>query len=72
MNYYIDDEFFAVGVVDFFEEGLSSVYFFYEPKWKKFSPGVIGAIYEIEYLRLLNEHFPKYKYYYLGFYIQNC
>lgn len=54
MNYYLDNEFIAVGVVDIFEDNLSSVYFYYEPKYSVYSLGVVGAIYEIEYVRQLN------------------
>lgn len=58
MNYFLDNELIAVGVVDIFDEGMSSVYFYYDPKYKKLSPGVVAAIYEIEYINYLREHFP--------------
>lgn len=54
MNYFLDGEFIAVGVVDMFEEGLSSVYFFYEPKYQKYSLGVVAAVYEIEYIQKMS------------------
>lgn len=54
MNYYLDNEFIAVGVVDLFEDSLSSVYFFYEPKYKAYSLGIVASIYEIEYIQTLS------------------
>ncbi|KAL4449987.1 hypothetical protein ABPG74_015106 [Tetrahymena malaccensis] len=72
MNYFLDNEFIAVGVVDLFEDNLSSVYFYYDPKYQNYSLGVVGAIYEIEYIQQMSKFFPKFQYYYLGFYIQDC
>lgn len=51
MNYYLDDELFAVGVVDITYEAMSSVYFFYDHRYKKLSPGVYGALIEIEFIK---------------------
>jgi len=34
MKYYLDDKLIAVGVVDIVNDGLSSVYFFYDPEFK--------------------------------------
>ncbi len=50
MNYFLDNKFIAVGVVDIFEDCMSSVYFFYDPIYKKLSLGVIGALIEIEFI----------------------
>jgi arginyl-tRNA--protein-N-Asp/Glu arginylyltransferase len=36
-----------VGVVDFVDEGLSSVYFFYDPGFKEFRLGVFSSLIEI-------------------------
>ena len=72
MKYYVDDKFIAVGVVDLFPNCLSSVYFFYEPEYKHLSLGVIGALKEIEYVQEMRPFFPEFKYYYLGYYVQNC
>jgi arginine-tRNA-protein transferase len=46
----MDGDLFAVGVVDFTPNVLSSVYYFYDPKYESLSPGVFGAIREIEYM----------------------
>lgn len=50
MNYFLAGKFIAVGVVDIFEKGLSSVYFFYDPNYKKLDLGVVAALIEIEYI----------------------
>lgn len=47
MKYYLDDELIAVGVVDLLPESVSSVYFFYDPAYKKYSLGVYGVLSEI-------------------------
>lgn len=72
MNYYIKEQLVAVGVMDCVRSGFSSVYFFYEPKYKDYRLGVVSSIVEIEYLRWLRLSFPDFKHYYMGFYIQNC
>ena len=50
MNYYLDNKFIAVGVVDIVENCLSSVYFFYDPDYEEYNLGTIGALIEIEYI----------------------
>lgn len=72
MKYYVDDKLIAIGVVDLLPKCLSSVYFFYEPEYKYLSLGVVGAVKEIEYIQDMEKYFPEFKYYYLGFYVQDC
>lgn len=72
MKYFVDGKMIAVGVVDIFPFCLSSVYFFYDPEYKNLSLGVVGAIKEIEYVQEMQKFFPEFKYYYLGYYIQDC
>ncbi len=50
MNYFIDDKLIGVGVIDLFKEGLSSVYFYYDPSFRHFNIGTISSLYEIEYI----------------------
>jgi arginine-tRNA-protein transferase len=47
MKYYLENQLIAVGVVDLLTESVSSVYFFYDPSYKKYSLGVFGVLSEI-------------------------
>lgn len=60
MNYFLDEKFIGVGVVDLTSEALSSVYFFYDPDYKNYSLGVIASLYEIEYIQYINTSFPQF------------
>lgn len=71
MNYYLKNELIGVGVVDILPDGLSSVYFFYHPRFKDQRLGVFSSLIEIEYIRWMSLSFPEFKNYYMGFYIQN-
>jgi arginine-tRNA-protein transferase len=44
MKYFFEGRLIAVGVVDFVDYGLSSVYFFYDPAFKDFRLGVFSSI----------------------------
>ena len=72
MKYYLQDKFIAVGVIDVVPSGISSVYFFYDPDYKSHRLGVFSSLIEIEYVRYFSKAFPEFKYYYMGYYIQNC
>ncbi len=71
MKYYLFDKLIAVGVVDVLPQVLSSVYFFYDPDYKKYSLGVFGSLQEIEYIKKNNAKYPHFRYYYMGYYIQS-
>lgn len=71
MKYYLENRLIAVGVVDILPNSLSSVYFFYDPDYRKFSLGVYGALKEIEYIKKMKEKYTNFKNYYLGYYIQD-
>jgi arginyl-tRNA--protein-N-Asp/Glu arginylyltransferase len=72
MKYSLDNRLIGVGVVDMLPGGFSSVYFFYDHSFKEYRLGVFSSLVEIEYIKYLNKAFPEFKYYYMGFYIQNC
>ena len=65
--YRLDGKLVAVGVLDFSELGLSSVYCFYDPDLPQLSLGKYTALREIEFVR---SH--SLSYYFLGFYIHTC
>jgi len=54
----------GVGFLDVAAAGLSSVYFSYDPRYAGRSPGILGALLEIEQARRLGL-----AYYYLGYYV---
>lgn len=70
LQYRIDGKLIAVGVVDILPSGLSSVYFFYDTDYKFLSPGILSAIKEIEYVK--DQKSDRFRYYYMGFYIESC
>jgi arginine-tRNA-protein transferase len=72
MKYHLDGRLIGVGVVDILPGGMSSVYFFYDHTFKEYRLGVFSSLLEIEYIKYLNKIFPEFRYYYMGFYIQNC
>ncbi|POR37098.1 Arginyl-tRNA--protein transferase 1 [Tolypocladium paradoxum] len=65
--YRIDGELVAIGVLDLLPECVSSVYFLYHESIHKYTPGKLGAVYEIA---LAVEQ--GYRWWYPGFYIHNC
>ena len=44
MKYYFKGVLIGVGVVDMMDDGLSSVYYFYDPKYKEYRLGVFSSI----------------------------
>ncbi|CAI2360824.1 unnamed protein product [Moneuplotes crassus] len=73
MYHYLDDEVFAIGVIDITPNVISSVYFMHNAKFNFLSPGVIGAVREIEYINRIRKDFDEQmKFYLMGFYIQDC
>lgn len=53
MRHYIDGKLFMVGVLDYTDFCVSSVYLFYDPKFEFLSPGTLSAVREIEHVRKL-------------------
>lgn len=71
MKYYLNKILIAVGVVDILPKGLSSVYFFYDPEYKKKALGVLGCLREINLVSKLSNDLPRFKYYFMGYYVQS-
>lgn len=71
MQYWLDKELIAVGVIDILPICVSSVYFFYNPQFEFLSLGVYSALREIELARRFNQINPNIQFYYMGFYIHD-
>lgn len=65
--YRIDGKLMAIGVLDLLPDCVSSVYFLYHEDIHKFTPGKLGALFEIG-LALEG----GYRYWYPGYYIHSC
>ena len=73
MLHRIDGELMAVGILDVLPQALSSVYLIYDPKYEFLQPGTLCALREIEYCqKIMKEYDPQFKFYYLGYYFQDC
>jgi len=67
MAYWDGDRLVAVGIVDLTDLALSSVYFFYDPEYKRFSPGIGSVLVEMDYARE-----NKLRHVYLGYRVAGC
>ncbi|NOX14894.1 MAG: arginyltransferase [Epsilonproteobacteria bacterium] len=65
--YYIDNKLVGVDLVDFLDDGISSIYFFYDPNFADFSLGRYSIYMQIQ----LAKNFGL-RWIYLGYYVKNC
>ncbi|CAG57677.1 uncharacterized protein GVI51_A00187 [Nakaseomyces glabratus] len=66
-SYYYKGKLIALAVTDFLPSGISSVYFIWHPDYHKWSLGKLSALRELSLVSKTNL-----KYYYLGYYIDDC
>lgn len=66
-NIFYKKELMGVGYLDICDDGMSSVYFAFDPDISEFSPGTYSILAEIEHVKKLNM-----PYYYLGYWVKNC
>lgn len=64
-TYKLENKIIAWGILDESEQGLSTVYFAFDPAFSKRSLGHFSALIELEYAKARNLN-----YYYLGYYIE--
>ena len=73
MYHRIDGKLIAVGVIDIVKHFFNSAYFIYDPDYDFLKMGIVGAIRELEYMRLIREKFNQNLIYYqLGEMVPNC
>lgn len=65
--YYHNNKLIAISVLDFLPSGVSSVYFIWDPDYPKWALGKVSALRELALVSLLGL-----KYYYMGYYIEDC
>ncbi len=65
--YIRDSKLVGVDLVDFLDDGLSSIYFYYDPDFSKFSLGNYSIYKQIE---MAKER--ELKWIYLGYYVKEC
>ncbi len=65
--YFIDDKLVGVDLIDIVDDGISSIYFFYDPEYERFSLGIFSLLKQIEFAQKLNLEWI-----YLGYWVQGC
>ncbi len=65
--YFVDNKLVGVDLIDIVEDGISSIYFFYDPDYAKLSLGTYSLIKQIEFAKILNREWI-----YLGYWVDGC
>ncbi len=65
--YVRDDKLIGVDLIDIVDDGISAIYFYYDPDYAWYSPGTFSLLYQIELAKILNL-----KWIYLGYWVDGC
>lgn len=65
--YYMDDILIGVDLIDILENGVSSIYFYYDPDYEKYSLGRLSLYNQIMFAKKSQK-----KWIYLGYYVKDC
>ena len=65
--YFDKEKLIAVDLIDILEDGISSIYFYYDPDYAKLSLGKLSLYRQIEYAKQHDK-----KWIYLGYYVAEC
>jgi len=65
--YIRDNKLIAVDLIDIVEDGISAIYFFYDPDYSRYSLGVYSLLKQIEFAKILNK-----RWIYLGYWVDGC
>lgn len=65
--YFDGEKLIGVDLVDFLIDGISSIYFYYDPDYAHLSLGKYSLLNQIKYAQM-----TKKKWIYLGYYVQEC
>ncbi len=65
--YFDKEKLIAVDLIDILEDGISSIYFYYDPDYSKYSLGKLSLCMQIKFAAK-----SKKKWIYLGYYVKDC
>jgi len=65
--YIIDNKLVGVDLIDILDDGISSIYFYYDPDYARFSLGTYSLLYQIKLANIL-----KLPWIYLGYWVEGC
>ncbi len=65
--YYRDQKLIGVDLIDYLDDGISSIYFYYDPDYSSLSLGVYSLLKEIEFAKK-----RELNWIYLGYYVKEC
>ena len=65
--YYDENRLIGVDLIDILEDGISSIYFYYDPDYEKYSLGKFSL-----YNQIIFSQKSKKKWIYLGYYVEEC
>ena len=65
--YFDEDRLIGVDLIDILEDGISSIYFYYDPDYAKLSLGKLSLYNQIKFASRSNK-----KWIYLGYYVEDC
>jgi len=65
--YFFEDKLIGVDLIDILDDGISSIYFYYDPDYSHFSLGKLSLLQQISLAKETNK-----KWIYLGYYVEEC
>jgi arginine-tRNA-protein transferase len=65
--YFHEEQLIAVDLIDILEDGVSSIYFYYDPDFASYSLGKLSLYNQIKYAKNSNK-----RWIYLGYYVKDC
>ena len=67
LHYYIDEKLVAIDLIDILDDGISSIYCYYDPDYPRYSLGTYSLLYEINLAQMLGLDWV-----YLGYWVEGC
>ena len=65
--YIVDDKLVGVDLIDILDDGISSIYFYYDPDYPRLSLGTFSLVYQLKLAKIL-----ELPYIYLGYWVDGC